>query len=103
MTDTSPIAIILAAGKGTRMNSDLPKVLHEAAGKTLLAWVLDALNDAGCQEQIVVVGYGGEKAAPMWEQEWGFNSLFSKSSLELVTPSARSFLNRIKNRHGCPF
>lgn len=61
MTDTSPIAIVLAAGKGTRMNSDLPKVLHEAAGKTLLAWVLDALNDAGCQEQIVVVGYGGEK------------------------------------------
>ncbi len=61
MTDTSPIAIVLAAGKGTRMNSDLPKVLHEAAGKTLLAWVLDALNDAGCQEQIVVVGYGGDK------------------------------------------
>lgn len=61
MTDTSPIAIILAAGKGTRMNSDLPKVLHEAAGKTLLAWVLDALNDAGCKEQIVVVGYGGQK------------------------------------------
>ena len=61
MPETSPLAIVLAAGKGTRMNSDLPKVLHEAAGKTLLAWVLDALNDAGCQEQIVVVGYGGEK------------------------------------------
>ena len=61
MPDTSPIAIVLAAGKGTRMNSDLPKVLHEAAGKTLLAWVLDALNDAGFQEQIVVVGYGGDK------------------------------------------
>ena len=57
MTDTSPIAIVLAAGKGTRMNSDLPKVLHEAAGKTLLAWVLDALSDAGCHDQIVVVGY----------------------------------------------
>ena len=61
MPNTSPIAIVLAAGKGTRMNSDLPKVLHEATGKTLLAWVLDALNDAGCTEQIVVVGYGGEK------------------------------------------
>ncbi len=61
MPDTSPIAIVLAAGKGTRMNSDLPKVLHKAAGKTLLAWVLDALNDAGCHKQIVVVGYGGEE------------------------------------------
>ena len=60
MSDTSPIAVVLAAGKGTRMNSDLPKVLHEAAGKTLLAWVLDALSDAGCHDQIVVVGYGGD-------------------------------------------
>jgi bifunctional UDP-N-acetylglucosamine pyrophosphorylase/glucosamine-1-phosphate N-acetyltransferase/UDP-N-acetylglucosamine pyrophosphorylase len=60
MSDTSPIAVVLAAGKGTRMNSDLPKVLHEAAGKTLLAWVLDALSDAGCHDQIVVIGYGGD-------------------------------------------
>ncbi|HBP83219.1 MAG TPA: bifunctional UDP-N-acetylglucosamine diphosphorylase/glucosamine-1-phosphate N-acetyltransferase GlmU, partial [Planctomycetaceae bacterium] len=60
MSDTSPIAVVLAAGKGTRMNSDLPKVLHEAAGKTLLAWVLDALSDAGCHDQIIVVGYGGD-------------------------------------------
>ena len=60
MHDTSPIAIVLAAGKGTRMNSDLPKVLHEAAGKTLLTWVLDALSDAGCHDQIVVIGYRGE-------------------------------------------
>ena len=36
MSDTSPIAVVLAAGKGTRMNSDLPKVLHEAAGKTIV-------------------------------------------------------------------
>ena len=61
MPNTSPIAIVLAAGKGTRMNSDLPKVLHEAADKTLLTWVLDALSDAGCHDQIVVVGYGSEK------------------------------------------
>ncbi|MDA9718415.1 NTP transferase domain-containing protein [Planctomycetaceae bacterium] len=61
MPETSPIAIVLAAGKGTRMNSDLPKVLHEAAGKTLLTWVLDALSDAGIHDQIVVVGFGGEK------------------------------------------
>ena len=52
MPDTSPIAIVLAAGKGTRMESDLPKVLHEAAGKTLLDWVLDALQDAGCRARL---------------------------------------------------
>ena len=61
MPETSAIAIVLAAGKGTRMNSGLLKVLHDAAGKTLLTWVLDALSDAGCHDQIVVVGYGGDK------------------------------------------
>lgn len=52
-----PLAIVLAAGKGTRMGSDLPKVLAEAAGKPLLTWVLDALTAAGVADQIVVVGY----------------------------------------------
>ncbi|HEY6323914.1 MAG TPA: NTP transferase domain-containing protein, partial [Thermoanaerobaculia bacterium] len=36
------VAVVLAAGKGTRMRSRLPKVLHRAAGRPLLAWVLDA-------------------------------------------------------------
>lgn len=56
----SPLAIVLAAGKGTRMGSDLPKVLHEAAGKPLVTWVLDALRAAGCPDQIVVVGHAAD-------------------------------------------
>lgn len=55
-----PIAIVLAAGKGTRMGGDLPKVLFEAAGKPLVHWVLDALAVAGVTERIVVVGYRAE-------------------------------------------
>jgi bifunctional UDP-N-acetylglucosamine pyrophosphorylase / glucosamine-1-phosphate N-acetyltransferase len=35
-------AVVLAAGKGTRMKSDLPKVLHRVAGKPMIEWVLDA-------------------------------------------------------------
>ncbi|HEV7786509.1 MAG TPA: bifunctional UDP-N-acetylglucosamine diphosphorylase/glucosamine-1-phosphate N-acetyltransferase GlmU [Thermoanaerobaculia bacterium] len=54
------IAVILAAGKGTRMKSSLPKVLHEAAGRPLLAWVIDAARTAGCQRILVVVGHGAE-------------------------------------------
>jgi bifunctional UDP-N-acetylglucosamine pyrophosphorylase/glucosamine-1-phosphate N-acetyltransferase/UDP-N-acetylglucosamine pyrophosphorylase len=57
MPNAAPIAIILAAGKGTRMGSDLPKVLFEAAGKPLVRWVLDALAAAGVTDRIVVVGY----------------------------------------------
>ena len=53
----APIAIVLAAGKGTRMKSDLPKVLSEACGRPLVAYVLDALRAAGVGRIIAVVGY----------------------------------------------
>lgn len=50
-------AVVLAAGKGTRMNSELPKVLHEVAGKPLLDHVLDTVADAGIGRTVVVVGH----------------------------------------------
>lgn len=53
-------AIILAAGQGKRMNSDLPKVLHKAAGRTLVEYVLDAARDAGAQRLVVVIGHKAE-------------------------------------------
>lgn len=55
-----PIAVVLAAGKGTRMGSDLPKVVHEAAGRPLVRWVVDALREAGIGDIIVVVGHRAE-------------------------------------------
>lgn len=54
-------AIILAAGKGTRMKSDLPKVLHPIFGKPLLGYVLDAVNNTGhVDENYVIVGHQAE-------------------------------------------
>jgi len=50
--------IILAAGKGTRMKSPLPKVLHPVAGVPIIKKVIDAVKGAGAQEIRVVVGYG---------------------------------------------
>ncbi|MFT5233431.1 MAG: bifunctional UDP-N-acetylglucosamine pyrophosphorylase/glucosamine-1-phosphate N-acetyltransferase [Candidatus Krumholzibacteriia bacterium] len=50
-------AVVLAAGKGTRMNSDLPKVLHEISGKPLLGHVLDTVKAAGIDHTVVVVGH----------------------------------------------
>jgi len=52
---------ILAAGKGTRMKSDLPKVLHSLAGKSLVERVLDSCNLLDLDKQIVIIGYQGEK------------------------------------------
>ena len=54
------VTVILAAGKGTRMKSKLPKVLHPAAGKAMLQHVIDAANAAGARRNIVVTGFGGE-------------------------------------------
>ena len=53
--------VILAAGKGTRMCSDLPKVLHKLAGKPLLAHVIDAARQLSPEKIIVVYGYGGKQ------------------------------------------
>lgn len=53
-------AIILAAGKGTRMKSDLPKVCHEVGGRPMVCAVVDACLEAGCQRVVVVVGYKQE-------------------------------------------
>ena len=54
------IAVVLAAGKGTRMRSGLPKVLHRAAGRPLLSWVIDTAREAGCERILVIVGHGAE-------------------------------------------
>ncbi len=52
--------IILAAGKGTRMKSKLPKVLHKVGGKPMLQHVIDAAKSAGSTREIVVIGNGAE-------------------------------------------
>src|SRR3954453_10834662 len=50
--------LIMAAGQGTRMRSDVPKVLHRVAGKTLVEWVVDAARAAGAVRVVAVVRPG---------------------------------------------
>ena len=54
-------AIILAAGKGTRMQSDKAKVLHEVCGRPMLAYVIDACREAGCGKLLIVVGHQADR------------------------------------------
>jgi UDP-N-acetylglucosamine diphosphorylase/glucosamine-1-phosphate N-acetyltransferase len=53
-------SIVLAAGKGTRMKSDLPKVMHPAAGEPMVKWVVKASREAGTREVVLVVGHMAE-------------------------------------------
>ena len=57
------LAIILAAGEGTRMRSALPKVLHQLAGRPMLGHVLDRTGQAGAEAVAIVVGPGREDVA----------------------------------------
>jgi len=54
------LAIVLAAGKGTRMKSDLPKVLVPVTGRPMVRYVIDALGAAGIERIVVVIGYRAE-------------------------------------------
>ncbi|MDQ2692750.1 MAG: bifunctional UDP-N-acetylglucosamine diphosphorylase/glucosamine-1-phosphate N-acetyltransferase GlmU, partial [Chloroflexota bacterium] len=54
-------AVLLAAGQGTRMKSDLPKVLHPLCGKPMLWHVLEALKSATTEKPVVVVGHGAQE------------------------------------------
>ena len=65
--DTSPLdgwmAIVLAAGRGTRMRSTLPKVLHPVSGVPMVRLVCDALREAGFRELVVVTADGDDAVA----------------------------------------
>lgn len=61
--------VILAAGKGTRMHSNKPKVLHEIGGKPILAHVIDCAKSLNPQKIIVVYGYGGETVREAFAHE----------------------------------
>ncbi len=54
------VAVILAAGKGTRMKSSMPKVLHAVGGKPMLRHVMDAATQAGADRMIIVAGFGSD-------------------------------------------
>jgi bifunctional UDP-N-acetylglucosamine pyrophosphorylase/glucosamine-1-phosphate N-acetyltransferase/UDP-N-acetylglucosamine pyrophosphorylase len=75
---TSPLAIILAAGKGKRMGSELPKVLVPVCARPMIRYVVDAVRAAGVKRILIVVGY----RADLVRRELG-----DESGLEFVVQS----------------
>ncbi len=68
---TARAAVILAAGQGTRMRSDLPKVLHKVGGRAMLDWSIDLARRVGCERIIVVASPAGEQVQAHVRAELG--------------------------------
>ncbi|HEV2971632.1 MAG TPA: NTP transferase domain-containing protein [Pirellulales bacterium] len=75
------VAVVLAAGKGTRMKSELPKVLVRVAGRPMIEYVLDALAAAGVQNTIVVIGYRGDLVREALARRRGITFVEQKEQL----------------------
>ena len=92
------IVIILAAGKGTRMNSDLPKVLHDLNNKPLLKHVIDTANTLKPKDIIVVVGYKKDLVINKFKTE---NIVFVEQKTQKGTADAIKYcLPKIKQFNG---
>ena len=76
--------IILAAGQGTRMNSDLPKVLHPLNGKPLVLYSIDVAKALGSEKPVVVIGNGAEKV----REVVGDSAIFALQEQRLGTAHA---------------
>jgi UDP-N-acetylglucosamine diphosphorylase/glucosamine-1-phosphate N-acetyltransferase len=88
-------AVILAAGKGVRMQSELPKVLHPLCGKPLIQHVIDNIRLSGVDDITVIVGYKGEdviqKIGPTVDYAWQREQLGTGHAVLQVSDAFRGY------------
>ena len=75
MTRPSPIVLIMAAGLGTRMKSDRAKVLHEVAGRPMIAWAIEAARAAGAQRVVAILGHQLDTVKAALDQRYGAGAI----------------------------
>jgi bifunctional UDP-N-acetylglucosamine pyrophosphorylase/glucosamine-1-phosphate N-acetyltransferase len=97
--------VILAAGKGTRMKSDLPKVLHPLNGKPMLGYVLDTVRSMRPQKNLLVVGHQAERlmeAFPAWPGDFIEQSpqLGTGHALQIAQKELKSFQGTVLVLYG---
>lgn len=88
--------VILAAGKGTRMKSSQPKVLHQLAGKSLLSHVYDTAKSLGADEVVIVYGHGGEEVKAVCNS---FDAIWVEQKQQLGTGHAVQKAMEVVNPH----
>lgn len=94
------MAIVLAAGKGTRMKSDLPKVLVPVCGRPMVRYVTDALREAGVSKTVVVVGYQADLVRAELADEPGID--FAEQTEQLGTGHAVMMCRKQLAQHEGP-
>jgi len=90
---------VLAAGKGTRMKSDLPKVLHLLAGKSLVERVLDSCHLLQPERQLVIIGYQGQKVQQALSDRQNLEFVEQKEQLG-TGHAVQQLLDSLKNYQG---
>src|SRR5690349_14482776 len=75
MSRTAPLVFVMAAGLGTRMKSDLPKVLHRIAGRPMLHWVVIAARAAGAGRVIAILGHKAEIVKAALDASFGAGAI----------------------------
>ena len=73
--------IILAAGRGTRMKSSLPKVLHPLGGRAMINHVLDKAKKLGAESMVVVIGHQAETMREHYKGKHSSKLMFSSVKL----------------------
>jgi len=94
------LAVVLAAGKGTRMKSELPKVLVPVLGRPMIEYVLDALTAGGIDRIVVVVGYRAELVRDTLKGRT--NVVFADQTEQLGTGHAVMSCRDILSKHDGP-
>jgi bifunctional UDP-N-acetylglucosamine pyrophosphorylase/glucosamine-1-phosphate N-acetyltransferase len=95
-----PVAgIILAAGQGTRMKSDMPKVLHQVCDLPMVEHVARALRGAGVDRIVIVVGHGGEEVQAQlgddYEYAWQHDRLGTGHAVQMAAPLLAEFSGKV--------
>ena len=106
MNQSNTAIIILAAGKGTRMNSDLPKVLHKVNDKSMLNIIIETSVKLNPNKIIVVVGYKNAQDPnnTFYTEGQGFLSFHDFDGNQINTVNLNSYISqayRIKYFNGC--
>jgi len=97
-----PLAVVLAAGMGTRMKSDLPKVLCPVLGRPMVEFVLDALVAAGIPRVGVVIGHQGERVQNALADQGGIKIEYVVQAERLGTGHAVQQALPILEQHDGP-